>query len=365
MLYDPTMRLRILFILLPALSFGAGNERATRNLILVTADGLRWQEVFHGIDPLLAREPSAGMEHADSRRAKYERPTEAERRQALMPFFWNKLAPKAVLFPSVTVTNGIRISYPGYSEILTGRAEDRLIHSNLPIQNPNETILEFLKRKLGLDRRQVAVFASWETFRQIAEHTPGSIFINAGYQAIDRPDASARLAELSQLQFHLLTPWDEARHDFITGSMALDYMATDKPRVLYVAFDETDDWAHERRYDRVLDAVAEFDSFLERLMSAIEDSPEYRGHTTVIITSDHGRGGTVKDWFDHGNGVDGSGRIWLAITGPDLPAGAEPAGTVEQRDIAPTIIKLMGLDPADYPGATGKPIAAALTGIRP
>lgn len=354
------MRFCLLLALFPAFTLVAQDTPATHNLILVTADGLRWQEVFQGLDPLLAHERSAGMGRPGDRLKRFDLSGEVKRREALMPYFWTTLAPRGIVFQDVTVTNGYRISYPGYSEILTGRAEDRLIHSNLPIPNPNETVLEFLKRKLALDTRQVAAFASWQTFQGIVEHDPGTIFVNAGYQPIDDLHASARMTELSRLQFHLLTPWAEARHDYITGSMALEYMATEKPRVLFISFDETDDWAHDRRYDRVLDAVVEFDSFLERLMNAIDSLEEYRGHTTVLITSDHGRGATLNDWFDHGRAVAGADRIWLAISGPDTPAGVKSGEKVEQRDIAPTMIKLMGLDPNEYQGATGKPIAAAL-----
>jgi hypothetical protein len=345
------MRLTLILALLAPLFAGD-----TRHIILVTADGLRWQEVFHGIDPLLAHEKSAGMEHAEERRKKYQRATEPERRAALMPFFWTKLVPRAAVFSDVHVTNRFRVSYPGYSEILTGRSNDDVIRGNEPIRNPNETVLEFLKRELKLDREKIALFASWETFRVIGEHTEGSIVLNAGYQAIERPP---RLAELSRLQFHVLSPWDEARHDYITGAMALEYLHAIKPRVLYVAFDETDDWAHGHRYDRVLDSIAEFDGFLERLWNTVESMKEYRGHTTILITSDHGRGSTLADWSDHGRNVEGADRIWLAIIGPDTPA-AESTGRVEQRDIAPTMIRLMGLDPGDYKGMTGKPIAAAL-----
>jgi hypothetical protein len=328
----------------------------TRNIILVTADGLRWQEVFHGIDPLLAHEKSAGMEHAEERRKKYERATEPERRAALMPFFWTKLAPRAAVFSDVHVTNRFRVSYPGYSEILTGRSNDDVIHGNEPIRNPNETVLEFLKRQLKLAPEKIALSASWETFRQIGEHTEGSIVLNAGYQAIERP---RRLQDLSRLQFRVLSPWDEARHDYITGTMALEYLRAAKPRVLYTSFDETDDWAHDHRYDRVLDSIAEFDGFLERLWNTVQSMKEYRGHTTIIIASDHGRGSTLKDWSDHGRKVEGADKIWLAIMGPDTPA-AESTASVEQRDIAPTMIRLMGFDPGDYKGVTGKPIAAAL-----
>ena len=204
----------------------------THNIILVTADGLRWQEVFHGIDPLLASEKATHMDKADARRTKYSRETERASREALMPFFWKQLAPQGAVIGNVKVTNAYRVSYPGYSEILTGRAEDALIRNNDPIRNPNETVLEFLQRKLGLKKEQVALFASWDVFRQIGEHTEGSITINAGYQAFDQPNTPPRIADLSRLQFHMLSPWDEARHDYITYQMGLEYLQAVKPRVL-------------------------------------------------------------------------------------------------------------------------------------
>jgi hypothetical protein len=277
-----------------------------------------------------------------------------------MPFFWTKLVPRAALFSDVKVTNRYRVSYPGYSEILTGHSSDDAIQGNDPIRNPNETVLEFLKRKLGLSRESVALFGSWWVFQQIGEHTEGSISINAGYQTLE-PARTPRLEELSQLQFHVLSPWDDARHDYITGAMALEYMRAVKPRVLFVAFDETDDWAHGHRYDRVLDSIAEFDGFLERLWNQIESTEEYRGRTTLIVTSDHGRGSTVKDWSDHGRNVEGADKIWLAAIGPDT-APSESGERIEQRDIAPTVIRLMGLDPGEYKGVTGKPIGAVLSG---
>jgi arylsulfatase A-like enzyme len=142
--------------------------------------------------------------------------------------------------------------------------------------------------------------------------------------------------------------------------MALEYMKMVKPRVMFVSFDETDDWAHEKRYDRVLDAINDFDKFIERLMNQIDSMREYRGRTAVIITADHGRGSALEDWHEHGSKTAGADRIWLAISGPGTSAKGEVAETAEQRDIAPTILKLMGIDPAEYKGATGKPIGAAL-----
>jgi hypothetical protein len=337
-------------LLLPVLLTAADHPR-TRNIILVTADGLRWQDLFHGIDPLLAREKSVSMDpaskEADDRRRRYAA------RETLAPFFWTTLAKNGVVFSDVSVTNAIRVSYPGYSEILTGRSSDDVIKGNDPIQQPNETVLEFLKRKLALPSARVALFSSWDHFHYIAEHTPGSIFINAGYQ--DSPVSPT----LSSLQHVTFTPWDEARHDAFTFEMALEYLKSAKPRVLDISFDETDDWAHAKRYDRVLDMIATTDGFLKRLWTTLQNMPEYRNSTTLIVTSDHGRGSTLADWSGHGSKVIGADKIWLAILGPDTPAAGEVTTHVEQRDIAPTIIKLLGLNPAEYKGATGTPIAAA------
>jgi hypothetical protein len=340
----------LLFLLSSTLSSAADPAR-TRNVILVTADGLRWQDLFHGMDPLLAREKSVSMDpaskDADERRARFAT------REKLLPFFWGPLAKNGIVLNDVNVTNRFRVSYPGYSEILTGRASDNVITGNIPIQQPNETVLEFLKMKLSLPKEGVALFSSWDHFHYIGEHKPGSITINAGYQ--DAPASPL----LSRLQHLALTPWDEARHDSFTFEMALEYLKAAKPRVLAISFDETDDWAHAKRYDRVLDMIHTFDGFLGRLWTTIQSMPEYRDSTTLIVTSDHGRGSKLDDWSGHGSKVEGAEKIWLAILGPDTPAAGEVMAHAEQRDIAPTIVMLLGIDPAEYKGATGKPIKSA------
>lgn len=349
----PRARLALLFLstLLPAA------DLHTRNIILVTADGLRWQDLFHGIDPLLAREKSAHMDPAD--KDAEERRKRFDNRITLAPFFWLNLAKNGVVLNNVNVTNAYRVSYPGYSEILTGRASDDIIKGNDPIQQPNETVLEFLRRKLSLSIESVALFSSWDHFTYIGEHTPGAIFINAGYHRVIGSAAEKRLMDLGDMQFLAQTPWDEARHDMFTFELALEYMKWKKPRALVISFDETDDWAHAKRYDRVLDMIHATDGFLNRLWTTIQSMPEYRNTTTLIVTSDHGRGSTLSDWSGHGSRVEGADKIWMAILGPDTPASGEISTHAEQRDIAPTMIKLMGLNPADYKGATGAPIEAA------
>ncbi len=353
-------------VVLSAIALLAADEQQTENIIFITADGLRWQEVFRGIDPAFRNAKEAGMEEAGEVRDKFWAGSPEDRRRLLMPFFWSAIAARGVLLgnrdkgSSVRVTNGYRVSYPGYSEILTGRAQDNAIRGNDPIQNPTETVLEFLRGKWGLPREQVALFGSWDVFQNIGEHQPGSVLINAGFRPLEASGVSTRLQELSRIQFELLTPWRSVRHDYITFEMALEYLKSAHPRVLYVALGETDDWAHEHRYDRVLETAHYFDDCVRRLWEAAQSMSQYRGKTTLLATTDHGRGSKLDDWNGHGTKVAGAEFIWIAALGPDTPAGGEISSGPEaaQRDIAPTLLDLTGIDYREYSGVAGTPIAA-------
>lgn len=344
--------------------------RKTTNLILVTADGMRWQDLFTGIDPALMREKDAGMTEtgAPELRDRLWKPRPAERRMALMPYFWGTLAPAGVVLgnlaqgSSVQVTNRYRVSYPGYSEILTGRAQDDVIRGNDPVQNPTSSFLQFVKHQWNLPREKVAVFASWETFHYIAESRRGEILVNAGYEASGLPADNPRVDLLNKLQMQARYLDDSARHDAFTFGLAMEYLKSVQPRLLYVAFDETDDWAHSRRYDRVLRSIQFLDGALRELWTWAQQSQAYRDSTTLIVTCDHGRGSTLNDWHGHGEDVKGAEQIWIAAIGPDTPARGEVTGsrTYYQRDIAPTALELLGVGAGGYSGMLGTPIGAVL-----
>ncbi|MDP8980062.1 MAG: phosphoglyceromutase [Acidobacteriota bacterium] len=332
-------------------------QRKPTHIILVTADGLRWQDVFHGIDESLMKEKSAGMQDAAAVRDRLWKATPEERRKALMPFFWNTLVPSGILLGNATrnsemrVTNRYRVSYPGYSEILTGRAQDDVIRGNDKIQNPLPTLLDTLRDKWKLRPRDVALFASWDVFTFIGTQKPGSVTINAGYSKLELPMPSARMAALNEEQFRATTPWESARHDYFTFALGFEYLKTARPRALYLAFDETDDWAHDHRYDKVLEMASEFDRYLEQIWTWVEHDPEYRGTTLLVVTCDHGRGSTLADWNSHSRNVDGADKIWALFVGPGVTRTGESsnAPTAYQKDIAPTILSLVGLEPPSPP----------------
>ena len=334
-------------------------------VVLVTLDGARFQEVFGGMDHEVAvSQLRRGEKLADNPLyRRYWAETPEARREKLMPFFWGTLmrehgsiAGNPARGSRVHLSNGHWFSYPGYSEVLVGRAHDDTIRSNDPLRNPYVTALEFLKSSLKLTREQVAVFASWDVFNAIAEHSEGALTINAGFEAYDSPDPAIK--RRSALQFETPTPWDSVRHDAYTVAFAMDHIARHRPRVIYLALGETDDWAHDRRYDRVLQTYTRTDEYLRQLWTWLQSQPEYRGRTSVLITTDHGRGRTTADWPDHGKDVPGASETWMAFVSPSLSRRGEwrdhPPLTNAQA--AATLIAWMGADWKAFDPAAAPPI---------
>ena len=60
-------------------------------VIVITFDGLRWQEVFTGADSALVSDPRF-VKDPEALKAKYWKPTPEARREALMPFVWSHIA---------------------------------------------------------------------------------------------------------------------------------------------------------------------------------------------------------------------------------------------------------------------------------
>lgn len=339
-------------------------QSKTENVILITLDGARTQEIFTGADlEILKSKTRRGNVEDTALYKKYWASTPAERREKLMPFFWGTLmkqygsiAGNRALGSAVMTTNKMWFSYPGYSEILTGQAHDDVINSNDAKRNPYPSVLEFLKTKLNLDSNRVAAFGSWDVFNFIAESKEGAITINAGHEryASDDPE----IAVLGHLQDEKLSPWDTVRFDYFTVRFALAHLKAYRPRVLYVALGETDDWAHSGEYGHVLQSLEQNDRQIKQLWDYLQSNEQYRDKTSIIITVDHGRGATVKDWTDHGEKVPEAQYIWMAFLSPDVSLRGEwrNSETIYQNQVAATLSKFLGQDfNAAYPQA-GKPI---------
>jgi dienelactone hydrolase len=338
----------------------------THNVVLITTDGLRWQEVFGGADGQLLNK-EAGVSDPAALRREFWRDTPEERRQALLPFLWTVIARQGQLYGNATrgsaarVTNGHNFSYPGYNELLSGKADPR-IDSNDKKPNPNVTVLEWLNRRDPY-RGQVAAFASWDVFPFIVNRDRSGVPVDAGAEPMTFAGDPERVAMLGRLQDDTTPVADSVRHDSFTFAAALEHVRAARPRVLYLALGETDDWAHAGRYDHYLHAAQRFDRFTRQLWDEMQGMDEYRGRTSFVITTDHGRGGGPADWKSHGAKVPGAENIWIAVMGPDTPALGERAqvDTVTQSQVAATVAAVLGEDFVGSVRGVARPIKDAVS----
>jgi hypothetical protein len=193
------------FGLLPGVGPQAQEARQTRNVILITLDGVRWQELFTGMDSVISADSLSGVYDLERLRRDYWRATPEARREALMPFLWDSLVPRGILLgdrtrqSAVAITNPHGFSAPGYQEILTGQYQPD-VTTNDPVRYPHQTILEYLKQKRSLSPSEVAVFGSWENFRFYSASREDVIFVNAGNDSVPKALSTPTLDLLGKVQ---------------------------------------------------------------------------------------------------------------------------------------------------------------------
>ena len=321
-------------------------ERANAVVLIVT-DGLRWQEVFSGADSALLSRQMGGVSDTLALRKDFWRPTPGDRRSVLLPFIWGTVATRGAIWGNLAagsdahVTNGFKFSYPGYNEMLVGVA-DKKIDRNDYGPNPNVTVLEWLRSRKGFAGR-VAAFGTWDVFADIFNGKQSNVFVHAGWQAPPGHVKGAPERTIDRLYRTTIRTWNDLAYDAFMQSVLLDYVKAKRPRVLFVGYGETDEWAHSRRYDLTLRSANRVDEFISELWRTMQSVPEYRDRTTFIITTDHGRG-TGDKWTDHGKDVDGAEQVWIAMLGPGSPKLGEVknGSPVTQSQIAATIASLLG-----------------------
>jgi hypothetical protein len=319
----------------------------TQNVILITIDGFRWQEVFTGADSALLNNQSL-VKNSEVFKKKYWNNNPVERRSMLMPFLWETIATNGQIYGNrinnckVNVRNPYQFSYPGYNEIFCGFADIR-VNSNEFGPNPNKNVLEFIHQSKGFNGK-VAVFSSWDVFPDILNRKRSGIMVNAAFEKNSEAGLSAGYDEVIKMQNQLPDVLGGARLDAMTYHLGFEYLKAKKPRVLYLAFDETDDFAHDGRYDFYLNSARYTDGFLKELWTWVQSQPEYRDKTTLFITVDHGRGVGEPGWRSHGEKTEHSGETWFAVMGPDTPAlGEVTGGQYYNEQYAQTLASLLGI----------------------
>lgn len=338
--------LLVAFVLSMALAAFGQSE----NLVLVTLDGFRWEELFGGaVDSLMQNSeysPDSAFiaDHFGAASAQ-------DRRAKLLPWIWSTVEQEGQIYGNrrlgnkMNLTNIFWFSYPGYNEILTG-VSDPNITSNAKEWNPNETLLEWFNDHPQFAER-VAAFGSWDVFPFIINEDRSGIPVNAGFEKAEGDSLSPRELFLNEIQESVPSPWSSVRLDFFTHHYAMEYLKRKHPRITYISYGETDDFAHDGRYDHYLRSAHQTDKWLEELWTYLQEDEFYAGKTTLIVTTDHGRGNhPAGEWKSHGKTYEGSNATWLIAMGPDIvPLGeVSTNGQIWTNQVAKTAAKLLGYD---------------------
>ncbi len=342
---------KTLFLLLFLLAYTAGafaqENLQTKNVIVITLDGLRWQEIFTGADSALINNKEI-TKNLEPTKKKYWNANAKVRREILMPFLWGTIAANGQLYGNrnigsfVNVSNKYWFSYPGYSEIFCGYADDSINTNDLK-PNPNINVLEVIN-KYDEFKGKVAAFTSWDAFPYILNDKRSGIMVNSAFQSQQPVSENAKM--LNQIQTQLPDILGGVRLDAVTFYQGFEYLKAQRPRVLYIGLDETDDLAHEGRYDLYLNAINYGDKFIKELWQWVQSQPDYKNKTTMLITVDHGRGEGNPGWKSHGRQTPNSDQTWFAIIGPDSPILGEVGSNSDKyysNQFAQTIAELLGI----------------------
>ncbi|MFM6924558.1 MAG: alkaline phosphatase family protein [Ferruginibacter sp.] len=361
------MKILILFVFFAsAITSKAQSDHNAPNFFIITTDGFRWQEIFNGADSVIINNPSYVRDTALLKEMYWDNNPE-ERRKMLMPFVWKTLLKAGTIYGNrkydnkVTIANAYRFSYPGYNEILTGYA-DPAIKSNRKKVNHNENLLSVLNNRVEY-KNKVAAFASWNLFEYILNEKQAGFYVNSGYQPVSHDSLSETEQLANAVQANTRNNFQSTRNDMLTFVTAKEYIQNMHPKIVFISFGETDEYAHGGNYDGYLQSAHLFDEYLAQLWYLINKDPFYKNNTSFIITTDHGRGQKGTNWIRHGIFTPGSNCSWLITAGKGFEAKGELKNKNEifNDQLAQTVAEMLGFhfDPP-HPVADQLSISAPL-----
>lgn len=240
---------------------------------------------------------------------------------------------KAFAYRNVRIANPVGISLPGYMSILSG-ARERRCKTNECRNTSHSTFFDGLIDHYGFDPKDLATVASWRNIGDAIEFRRGRIYRDIGAQHEDQND---------------LPPWHGSRWDIRTFEHGMKYLEEKKPRAFYLSFVETDEYAHQHNYKKYVGAIQKFDERLETLITKLQSMGEYGDETSIVITTDHGRGHGFL-YYMHGASFGGAGHAWaFVIPSPKLLREGKIRKSLRLKyshtQIRPTLEHLLGLKP--------------------
>lgn len=307
--------------------------------------------------------------------------------QQYIPHLLNTLAPQCCFFTQV-INRGILGHYVATASIATGAYET---FDNFVAQPPaHPTMFEYFRRDLRRPIEDAWVIAPGSLFAQMGSSRSGqygpdagaelilpkrllaSVLGNSGdlqldsypnilrdsYEMPASPDVPASNAEQESMEALLARmKLDRAElrskaptfasPDELSVYMTRHVMRTFAPSLLFLTLHDID-IAHSGAYSLYLEGIRRTDRLCAQLWNEIQQNPEYKDRTTVLILPDFGRDGdndSGGNGFQHHRTGSASARTtWMMALGSGVREKTIVHRPIEAIDVTPTVAALFGLD---------------------
>lgn len=320
------------------------------NVIFITVDGVRYHEIFQGV----RKEKKAGE----------------TRGTPIVPFATQLVNDSGFFFGNrhagadsseMRVSNLVGVSQPGYRALMTGDFEKKCLTNDCR-NIDRETIFDRLISE-GFSSKEVAAFASWRTIDKVLESNRGRIVKSVGFEDIQGlTDAEAAPFRAIQAQANQDRPtkWKNSRFDKYTFQMGMEYLKTHQPRFMYMMWVEPDENAHNGNYRGYVESLRDFDARLVQLTDQLKAMGTYGENTSIVVTTDHGRGLIGPLWTIHGPMLEAM-RTWAMVIPSErlrkshrITRDTRGKKNFHQVDIRPTLETFLGLQPRPAAGKSLK-----------
>lgn len=294
------------------------------NIILFTMDGVRNQEFFRGTGWLIGH--------------KLPLPERGD----IFKKLWGKHSDGLILGGNnrFKIGSSVAVSLPSYQAMMVGRATS-CRKNNCPSVE-EETVLEKVRRELDLDKKEVAVFASWDRIKAAIAKNPENLAHSIHPEGLNIGE-DPYITKLYELSLRDLPAWHGARKDVYTFKMATHYLKKECPRLLFISLLDSDEEAHHKSYPGYVRALKNYDQYLDELISILNEMGEYGKQTTLFITTDHSRG-AGPFWSDHGYTKFTEKNVFLYVRGRGVNLQGRRKLRGNHLMLRPTIEHLMGLE---------------------
>lgn len=298
-------------------------------VVVVTLDGVRWHEVFEGVDPRLAASHGLAASEVVSARAltpNLHRIVETHGAALGAPGHGAIISASGPNF----------VSLPGYAELLSGRRATRC-RDNQCTGSGARTLLDEFTGSAGSGASQVALFTSWPDIARVASER--------GAVAEPLPRSAS------------------FRSDAVTADLAIAHLKAHPPRFLFLGLGEPDEFGHQNDYAGYLNALRRADARIAEVDRELTRLAAHGTRTALFVTADHGR---ADNFVEHGSKFPESARVWLIAAGSALSASGFVEAPTQRRlaDLAPTVREIAGL-PRDLDPEAGMPLRELLASANP